>query len=186
MNSTIKATWDLLIETTKKTDVSAYLNEDAFDDYKEQFDYWYNTIKNKYMNSDVDFLDRHKVAGIIIVSILRSNAITYTAPIENNKVFIGQYLIAASVGLTYMQDRLNEQLIKKGKQPVERIWMPEYIFSCDVSYFDIFCRNLYFAEKETSWGLNPLEVAKELFLLEYVTIEKHGINPMILKEKKKN
>lgn len=54
MNSTIKATWDLLIETTKKTDVSAYLNEDAFDDYKEQFDYWYNTIKNKYMNSDVD------------------------------------------------------------------------------------------------------------------------------------
>ena len=40
MNSTIKATWDLLIETTKKTDVSAYLNEDAFDDYKEQFDYW--------------------------------------------------------------------------------------------------------------------------------------------------
>lgn len=184
MNNTIKATWNLLIETIDATNVEIQLNEGSYDVYKEKFNYWYYKIKNDYMKQDVNFLDRHKVAGIIIVSILQSNIITCTEPVKANKIFIGQHLIAGSVGITYMQDRLNEQLIEKGKQPVERIWMPECIFSCDVPYFDIFCRNLYFAEIEKEWGLNPLEIAKELFLLEYVTIEKHGINPVILKEKK--
>ena len=186
MTETIKRTWKLLEDTVKQTNYKnpeIQLNNGSYDIYEQRFNYWYKNIKDKYMNNNVTYLDRHKVAAIVIISIIESHAIDCSKEISSEKKFIGQYLTAASVGITYMQDRLNYLLIKKREKPIEKIWMPEIVFSCNVPYFDIFCRNLYYADDEKDWGLNPLDISKELFLLEYITVEKQGIDPRILKEK---
>ena len=117
------------------------------------------------------------------VAIIESKAVICSESLSENKRFIGQYLVAASVGMTYMQDRLNEILIKKHQNPIEKIWMPAFAFSCDVPYFEIFGRNLYFSNEIAKSVLNPLDISKELFLLEYITIEKNKIDPQLLKER---
>lgn len=188
MTETIKKTWDLLKKTTdvvSQKNPEIQLVSDSYDAYKQHFNEWYDFIKTTYMTADVSYLDRHKVAGIIMVSILESNAVICSKQIPGNKHFIGQYLVASSVGITYMQDRLNEILVRKHIDPIDKIWMPEFVFSCDVPYFEIMGRNLYYAHKSEKCGLNPLDISKELFLLEYITVEKKGINPSILREKKK-
>lgn len=189
MDKTIKKTWDLLKKTVdlkQKEYPEMSLNENLFNLYKDRFCFWYQYIKDNYMNNHVEYLDRHKVSGIIIVSLIECKAITYDEEkIPEGYIFIGQYLISLSIGLTYMQNRLNDCLLKKGKGPIDKIWMPECIFSCDNNYFEIISRNLYYSHTEDMWGLNPLDIARELFLLEYITVEKNGIDPNILKEKKK-
>lgn len=187
MDQTIKRTWDLMMTTVdehKKITPEIDCNESCFGAYEKLFNDWYSYIKKNYMEEDVEFLDRHKVSAIIIISILQSDAVICSKEIVDNEIFIGQYLVAVSVGMTYMLNRLNSVLLKKLKRPIDELWMPKTVFSCNVPYFEIFCRNLYFAHNEKKWGLNPLGIAKELFLLEYITIEKKGIDPYTLKEEK--
>lgn len=183
MTETIERTWNLL-ERTAEINSEIELNQTAFDEYKQSFQKWVDIIKTTFMAENVTHLDRHKMAAIIIVSILESGAIICPNDISPNKRFIGQYQSALSVGLTYMQNRLNEILVRKKQKPVDKIWMPEFVFSCDVPYFDISARNFYFTKEMLDCNLNPLSIAKELFLLEYITVEKKGIDPHILKEKK--
>lgn len=80
-----------------------------------------------------------------------------------------------------MQDRLNKKLVDKGENPIGKIWMQDAL-SCDTPYFEILCRNLFYAKSDAGWNINPLDMAEKLFILEYVTLEKNGIDPHILKE----
>ena len=80
-----------------------------------------------------------------------------------------------------MQDRLKKKLVDKGENPIGKIWMPDAL-SCDAPYFEILCRNLFYAKSDAGWNINPLDMAEKLFILEYVTLEKNGIDPHILKE----
>lgn len=184
MRQTIERTWELLENTVtqlNKQTPGVILNNDAYKRFDDNFREIYNDIKEHYMGDKVKNLDRHKVASIIIVSILKSDAITYKGKIEQNREFFGQYLIAASVGITFMQNQLNTILVEKNKPPIKKLWFPEPL-SCDTPYFEIFCRNLYFSNHNNDWRLNPLDIAERLFLLEYVTLEKCGIDPQILKK----
>lgn len=183
MRQTIERTWELLETTVKqinKQTPGVILDNDSYRKFDDNFRKIYNAIKEHYMENKVKNLDRHKVASIIIVSILKSNAIIYQGEIEQGKEFFGQYLIAASVGITFMQNQLNAILVEKNKEPIKNLWFPDPL-SCDTPYFEIFCRNLYFSNCNSDWGLNPLDIAERLFLLEYVTLEKCGIDPHILK-----
>ena len=81
-----------------------------------------------------------------------------------------------------MQSQLNKILVDKNLQPIKALWFPKAV-SCKTPYFEIFCRNLYFSNNSDKWGLNPLDIAEKLFILEYVTLEKAGIDPQILKYK---
>lgn len=184
MTETIKKTWKLL-EKTIEINSEMKLNTNSYEQYKANFEKWVDVIKTTFMTKDVRYLDRHKVAAIIIISILESNAVASLGDVPAQKTFIGQYQAALSVGLTYMQNRLNEVLVRKKQKTVDKIWMPDFVFSCEVRYFDIAARNLYFAQQKLECGLNPLGIAKELFLLEFITVEKAGIDPRILKEDKK-
>lgn len=184
MTETIKKTWDLL-EKTVEFNSGIKLNKDSYEQYKANFEKWVDVIKTTFMTKDVKHLDRHKIAAIIMVSILECDAVVCSGAVPTQKIFLGQYQSALSVGLTYMQNRLNELLIRKKQKTVDKIWMPEFVFSCDVPYFDISARNLFFTQQKLECGLNPLSIAKELFLLEYITVEKEGIDPHILKENKK-
>lgn len=183
MRQTIERTWELLkstVEQISKQTPGVVLNTDSYKEFDDYFRKTYNKIKKDYMASNVKNLDRHKVASIIIVSILESKAIMYQGEIEQGKEFFGQYLIATSVGITFMQYELNVLLLEKGQNTISKLYFPDPL-SCDTPYFEIFCRNLYFANCNNEWGLNPLDIAEKLFLLEYLTLETCGIDPHVLK-----
>lgn len=185
MKQTIDKIWELLevtVKQIKKQMPDVILDDGSYTRFSNNFKNLYNEIKEHYMESKVKNLDRHKVASSIITSIINSNIIIYQGEIEQDKEFFGQYLIAASVGITFMQNQLNQILIEKNKEPIKSLWFPDPL-SCDTPYFEIFCRNLYFSNNNDNWGINPLDIAEKLFLLEYVTLEKCGIDPHVLKEK---
>lgn len=188
MKQTINTTWNLLKDTVdqiKEKNPDVALDNSAYKGFYDNFKKMYSDIKEHYMDSTVKNLDRHKVASIIIVSILNSNAIVYEGQVKEGEEFFGEYLIAASVGITFMQNQLNALLSEKNVLPIETLWFPDAL-SCDTSYFEIFCRNLYFSNNNQDWNINPLDIAEKLFLIEYVTMEKRGIDPHIFKEQTHN
>ncbi len=183
----IENTWLLLnntIKAVKRENINVSLVGSAKEIYSNIFMKEIKYIKDNYMRSNVLHLDRHKTAGIIIYSVLKAKAIKYEGCPPKDSNFFGEYLVAGSLGINYMIDRLNAVLKKKDKKKrqITKLWMPEHVFSCEVPYFEIFCRNLYFAEQNEKWGINPLDLSEKLFLLEYITVEKEGIDPIILKE----
>ena len=125
-------------------------------------------------------LDRHKIAAILIISTIRTDVLKSTKKNEND-IFIGNYILATEVGLSYMLQILNEELEKRELPPIEKYYFPE-AFSCKTDYSKIFYRNLYFSNENADWGLNPLDIAERLFLLEYITLLKNEIDTSILKE----
>lgn len=184
MKAVIDRVWRLLETTVEEFNKEKDLVElvaDGKKNFGKRFRGNYNYIKENYMKKEVNFLDRHKVSAIIIVSLLEVNPIKYHGEISDDQVFLGEYFLIAAVGFNYLQECLNEILAQSGIDKIEKIYFPEP-FSCNVAYFDIFCRNLYFAKSEDKWGLNPLDIAKELFLLEYMTIREMKIDPQVLKE----
>ena len=122
-------------------------------------------------------LDRHKIAAIIMMATIKTDMLKSSC---TEGIFIGNYILATEVGLSYMLSELNEVLIEKKLPTIESFFFPEAI-SCETSYNRIFYRNLYFANTCDEWGLNPLDIAERLFLLEYMTLEKNGISPKFLK-----
>lgn len=183
MEATTSNIWELLkitIQKIKETDENIDYDENAKDGFEKIFKDFKDTIKDNYMVEDVKNLDRHKVGAIIIVSILKSNAVKYKRELTANEKFIGQYLVATSVGFTYMQNCLNKILKGKQYELVEKLSLPQPI-SCETPYFEIFYRNLFYADNNKEWGLNPLDIADRLFLLEYITLLENNIDPSDLK-----
>ena len=183
MKQTIEKTWDLLDTTIKeiqKKNPEVFCNgtQESFD---REFRKLYEYIKDNFMKDEVKNLDRHKVASIIIVSIIKMQVVGYKGNLPEDSKFFAPYVIAASVGITYMMDRLNLLLREKNLKQVDRLWFPDAL-SCDTEYIEIFSRNLYFANEISGWSLNPLDIAEKLFVLEYVTLEKNDIDPHVLKE----
>lgn len=127
----------------------------------------------KYMKPEVNDLDRHKIAGIAIVSLLRSDAIQYSGDLGEKK-FFGKYTISASVAISYMQDSLNHLLDALGQDPVREIVFPK-AFSCKTDCFEVFCRNIQFADENEEWHVNPLDISEKLFMYEYITVLENGI-----------
>lgn len=119
-----------------------------------------------------------------MASIIESKAIIVGEKLRD-KYFFGEYVIALSVGINYMIDRLNARLKKRTEEKsIKEIWMPKIIFSCSVPFFEIMARHLYFAEEESQEKIpnsTLLILSQTLFLLEYITLEKAKIDPAILK-----
>ena len=138
----------------------------------------YNDIKNKYMTPEVNALDRHKVASIIICTIIEEKIISSAKEIPSDMIFMGAEMIALSVGLSYMQRALNDLLEELSiPKRINSYHMPTAM-ACATNYFDIFARNLYFSR--TDYVLNPLDIADKLFLIEYVTLKNEMIDPQLL------
>lgn len=191
MTKTIKYVWNVLNGAIKTIDADDKKNNliiscKDFEFFKETFNDLYNEILNGYMDERVNHLDRHKVAAIIIISILKTIDIKYK-DLPKTKVFWGKQTVAINIGLNYMCGELNKILTENGWDgEIEKFDMPNAI-SCDTSFEDIMIRNLVYAEDNPEWGLNPLAIAEDLFLLEYITIIQKGIDFEYLShDKKKN
>ncbi len=149
--------------------------------FEDNFHLLYDKINRDYMTSDTETLDRHKVASIIMVSIIKSNILTTQTTIPADKHFMGNYILATDCGFAYMLKELNEKLRNLGQKEIRNFFFPDAM-ACKTSYYRIFFRNLYFANNDSDWNLNPLDIAERLFLLEYMTLKEEGINPNILNE----
>lgn len=180
MTPLIDRTWELInvgLDIMSKADKTIEVDLSVKDDYKENFKRLYDIVV-QYMESKENPLDRHKIASIIMISIIQTDVIK---SLRKEGVFVGKYILATEVGLSYMLGELNDKLECKGVQRLEKYIFPKAM-SCPTDYFRIFYRNLYYAHNNKEWNLNPLDIAERLFLLEYITLEKNGIDPSILNE----
>lgn len=133
------------------------------------------TVVKQYMNTSSETLDRHKMAAILIIAIIKSEPLICEKVISDS-VFVANYVVAVEVGLSYMRELLNDILEELEENMIDKYFFPES-WTCENGYFRVFYRNLYFTNINIEWGLNPLDIAEKLFLLEYITLLKKGINP---------
>jgi len=155
------------------------LHSDKEDKFKTIFKKHYKHIMETYMADTVKNLDRHKVAAIIIISLIEVYPLEINE-LDDKYIFVGNELIALKTGLAYMLKEINEKFIeKKADYKLKEFIFPE-AQSCNTSYMDIMCRNLYYSNKH--YVLNPLDLADRLFLIEYITLLNLKINPNILKD----
>lgn len=182
MTPLIENVWDLLSNEYNK-----YGQQNSNFEFditkKEAFEKFFtqscDKIIKKYMDASVETLDRHKVAALIVISILEVDAISYIN-LDDDCVFIGAELLALKVGLAYMIEKLNEKLEAKGvNKKIETFIFPN-AQSCGTSYMDIMCRNLYYTKND--YKLNPLDLADRLFLVEYIALFHEGIDPDVLRD----
>lgn len=182
MTPLIDNVWKLLTTECQKysqENPNFKFDESKKDIFKECFIHKYDNFKDNYMDPSVDFLDRHKVAALIIISILETHAISYDN-LNKDYVFIGAELMALKVGFAYMLEKLNEKLSSRGEdKKIEKVIFPN-AQSCNTPYIEIMCRNLYYSNRD--FVFNPLDLADRLFLVEYITLSSQKINPDILKD----
>ena len=155
------------------------LNEDKHDIFVKFIENEYKDIQNEYMHKHNGFLDRHKVAAIIIVAILKNDIIFSKRSLSRGKIFLGSEIIATEVAFEWMLQQFNNRLKENNIDAINKYVMPE-AFACETSYFDIFCRGLYYSKERKT--LSTIDIAERLFLIEYITILKENISPAALKE----
>ena len=177
----INEMWSALDKSAKhycENDEKLIFHHDRFDLFSTYFTSLYTSIKDRYMAPEVKELDRHKVAAVMIVSSIKANAITLDDKLSRKYKFLGLEMIATEVAMAWMLSGLQRK-IQDVELPdiIEGYSMPT-AFACDTSYFDIFCRNLYYAKENNV--LNPLDIAEKLFLLEYITLLENNIDPTTL------
>lgn len=181
LEETLNEVWRAIKDTLKKyrqKDKKIIFNDD-FIKFRNGFTNRYNKIMTDYMKDDVRELDRHKIVAIMIVVCIEDEIITYSAK-QDKMVSLAPYAIAVEVGLNWMYMGLKSELDKAGcSHTIQEYYMPA-AFTCPTSYFNIFCRNLYYANMYWS-GLNPLDIAERLYLLEYITLQKNYVSPDVLK-----
>ncbi len=149
--------------------------------FEKNFMELYEGIQKNYMKNCDEPLDRHKVAAIVMISIIKCNILEVENNSNTEKTFMGNYILATNCGLAYMLTELNRKLENLEKDKIKKFFYPQAM-ACETDYYRIFYRNLYFTHTNKAWGLNPLDIAERLFLLEYMTLEKNNIEPSILKE----
>ena len=178
-----KQVWEMFVSAAEQMiqdDSDIVLNYAAEQHFGDNFDALYRRITEKYMKDSVVYLDRHKVAAIVLIAFIRINALGYRKRLESS-MFWGNYKLAISVGLSYMLVMLNNELMENGcKTTIEKYIMPEVLMD-DIPYIDVFARNIYYLETQKKSDFNVIELANSLFLLEYITMEKYGISPNCLK-----
>lgn len=140
----------------------------------------YEYVKKTYMTKETDYLDRHKQAAILVCCVLKEDVLV-SRDIPKDKRFVGKYSMALALGLSFLCDQINEQLLAKGiSNKVDTLTDIE-AFACPTDYFNVLFRNLYF-EETAQKSVFVLTLANTLFLLEYIALSKQNIDLNILKE----
>ena len=181
MKEIIEYTWQQFkeqYEDFKKNEQNLVFHDENYDVYDELFRNKYQDILNRFMRETTE-LDSHKQAALITICCLEADVITHK--VAEGTISIIPEIIAVNVGMSYMNDRLNELLNKKR---IERR-IPQYslplAISCETPYMEIICRLLYYNKNEEDMCFNVLELSDRYFLLEYINLIQNGIEPYLLK-----
>lgn len=147
----------------------------------QKFDEFTEIVKSNFMKTDIVDLDRHKVAAIIICSIVECSVLKTNYECNEDELFDGNEKIAVNIGLSYMRATLIKMLdTTSEKDKFVDFYFPKALM-CDTDYITILCRNLYYARK--NFILNPLEIANTLFLLENISLIKSNIDLEVVRKK---
>lgn len=179
LENLVSALWDLVKKGKEVLQFQAedILFEDKRDIFNECFCRMYKEIQDKYM-INTEALDRHKVAAIMMISIIKAKPLSVKDSSEN---FMGNYVLAADAGFNYMLDDLNRILEANSMSPIQEYAFPN-VLACDTYYYKVFYRNLYYTESQLL-EYNPLELADKLFLIEYITLLEKKVNMAKLRKK---
>ncbi len=181
MGNIVDKSWEQFKEQSeefKKTEPSVVFHDEKYEEYKNRFMSQYDDILNRFMK-DTTELDSHKQAALITICCLESEVITHE--VDKEHISIVPEIIAVNVGMSYMNDRLNENLKKKGlHKKIEKYDLPIAI-SCDTPYMEVICRMLYYEKIEEDMCFNVLELSDRYFLIEYINLVQNGIEPYLLK-----
>lgn len=183
MENTIKYAWEAIEKECgrlAKKDPTLSFDAGKYNNFEKFFRTHYDSIMERFMR-DTSELDSHKQAAIITVSCLESGAVAVEKT-DEDMINIGPQIIALTVGLSYMNDRLNELLARKHlNYKIDAYTFPVAI-ACDTPYMEIMSRILYYEETEPDMQYNIMELSDRFFLLEYINLLQHGIEPMLLKD----
>lgn len=155
-------------ECESKKDENITVHKDRSIVFQDTFEYLYNKIKKTNMMGEVVFLDRHKVTSIIICSVIKTRVMEYQIS-DDTRVFLGNYYLALSAGLSYLQYELNQVLREQGKTLIDKISFPDVVYG-KLSYKENLISMLYFSDREGN--LNVLALANIIFLLEQFNLFK--------------
>lgn len=181
----INETWPVVMEIYRKAKdsyPSLVFHEAKKAEFSEFFRISYQNVMEKFMTEETVTLDSHKQAALLVICFLKLKIIEH--PLDrNDKVSIVPQMIAVNMGLSYMLRCLNDTLRERGiTKKIERYYMP-VATACDTPYPEILCRILYQEQNEQDMDFNVLELSDRFFLLEYINLLQHGIEPGLLKEK---
>lgn len=140
--------------------------------FLEIFHHTYIDFKQKYMRNDVVYLDRHKVAAILIYSVIKTRIMEYRTEDDNN-LFLENYYLAFSTGLSYMQYEANLAYKGQNKPVISKFQFPNVLCG-NKSYKEHMISMLYASDVENN--LNIFELANILFLLEINNINMSSFN----------
>lgn len=177
MRKTTEKFWNAIVREYRES-YSTYqqlrLKKELKDKYLDQCDGQYNRYKAKFMKPEVENLDRHKVAAILVVEGIALNLICCD-DIPAGRIFIGQEKILLSCAFQYIRRDFNSIIRHSSFDPMKEFVLPN-AFSCETKYIDIMCRNLMYT-KEAGTLTDPehaltveMELAEKFFLLEYIAI----------------
>ncbi len=126
----------------------------------------------------VGALGYHKLAAILTIACLQSNAVGHTLD-DKTEISIIPQMIAVNIGFSYMKDCMNDILKKSGiKKTIKRYYFPASLAG-DTSYPETLCQLLYHEQKEGRFDV--LDLADKYFLLEYLNLLQQGIEPCQIK-----
>lgn len=183
MKITRDAIWKTVLQAVQKMQKEAdyiVLYEDSRKLFDKNFDFYYNQISDKFMSDELEEhrLDRHKVAAVIICSILKTKIVGISQEsleVCEKKEFLGNEKIAFEVALSYMYSSLKKRF-EEGNIPYENLFdryeLPNP-YSCDRKYGEVICRDLYFSNN--FYELSPLLLANLMFFIEEYSFSSNGI-----------
>jgi len=183
MRAFFEASWNTLskeVKVAQEKDKNIVLNEDLKEEVFEDLHKEYDSIKDKYMSKQTQFLDRHKVVAILVYLIIEKDIIQYNGKLNDDEIFLGKELIATSVAFSAMFDMLKAKLLEKNCELKSDAYYMPIAMSCKTPYQLIFARNLRYCKESN--GINILELSEKLFLLETITLLKNNIDPRVIAE----
>lgn len=167
------------MEVMRAKDSQIVIKRDGKKVFENFFQEMYQEIKERYMDAETETLDRHKVAAILIIAVIKADILKSVS--QESRTFVGNYILASDSAFSYMLSELNRELEKKGQGKIAGYVFPE-AFACRTDYYRIFYRNLYYIGQNKAWTFNPLDLSERLFLLEYLTLKENNIDTAVLKE----
>ncbi len=172
MTKTIQTYWSLLEQYCKITDKNEcypIIRHEVLEQYKKSVKKTYDQYKDKYLKDEVEFLDRHKMAAILVVEGIKCNVMVPSQGenVDSSKLFVGCEKILLLAAVDYLLAHMNRCFIANDLKKIDTFIYPN-AFTCKTKFVDVLSRTLYYSH--TDFSLNIMELAEKFFLLEYITI----------------
>lgn len=129
-------------------------------DFEHIFHSKYSDVMNRYMTKEVTNLDRHKVAAILIYSVIKVRALEYR---DKTQICKENYQLAISLALSYILYEGNLYRKAQGQKLLERIEFPD-VYNGDKDYKNLLLSTLEMLDAEDN--INILQLANMLLLIE--------------------